>query len=515
MKKLAILGGGIGALTAAVEITNDPQWQQNFDITIYQLGWRLGGKGASGRNPKESAQVEEHGLHLWMGCYENAFHMMRNVYGECTRRGLMPGSPFPDAKSAFTPLNLTAIADNFNGQYKIWPITWKPKDLFPGDDEIFKQKKKPPTPWEFYVVVLERLNGYVQKSAALNALFLEQNAVERLADDDNPQAISDAYKLAASMPDDPSEHSDADVQKLISFMDGFRSLVSRLSAKHNLDLDDDLRHAAIVVDIATAIGIGMLFDVVAHGFDNIENIDFSAWLKKHGSRVSDSALPLAIYDACFAYRRGTDRNAAAGSMLYAGLRLMFTYDGSIMWWMNAGMGDTIMGPIYLLLQQRGVKFEFFSKVTNLGLSADKKSIDTIEIAVQATPKNGYTPIKFIDKIPCWPDRPCYDQLNEGAQMQDPKLVNPDIESWWTDWKPVGTKTLKRADHDFDAVVLGISIGALPYICGELIAASPQWQTMVANVETVKTQSLQLWLNKTSADLGWSFGPGVLCAYREP
>ena len=50
MQKIAILGGGIGALATAAEITSDPGWQDNYDITIYQLGWRLGGKGASGRN---------------------------------------------------------------------------------------------------------------------------------------------------------------------------------------------------------------------------------------------------------------------------------------------------------------------------------------------------------------------------------------------------------------------------------------------------------------------------------
>lgn len=46
MQKIAILGGGIGALATAAELTNDPDWQRNYDITIYQMGWRLGGKGA-------------------------------------------------------------------------------------------------------------------------------------------------------------------------------------------------------------------------------------------------------------------------------------------------------------------------------------------------------------------------------------------------------------------------------------------------------------------------------------
>ena len=53
--KIAILGGGIGALTAAFYLTSEPYWKDRYDITVYQLGWRLGGKGASGR----TAYVED------------------------------------------------------------------------------------------------------------------------------------------------------------------------------------------------------------------------------------------------------------------------------------------------------------------------------------------------------------------------------------------------------------------------------------------------------------------------
>ena len=54
VKKVAILGGGIGAMTAAWWLCqkSDPATTQ-YDITVYQLGWRLGGKGASGRNMNE------------------------------------------------------------------------------------------------------------------------------------------------------------------------------------------------------------------------------------------------------------------------------------------------------------------------------------------------------------------------------------------------------------------------------------------------------------------------------
>lgn len=85
--KIAILGGGVGSMTAAYCLTNPgPDGKRpDHDITVYQLGWRLGGKGASGRNAREGNRIEEHGLHIWMGFYANAFRMIRDVYGELDR----------------------------------------------------------------------------------------------------------------------------------------------------------------------------------------------------------------------------------------------------------------------------------------------------------------------------------------------------------------------------------------------------------------------------------------------
>ena len=66
-RRIAILGGGMAALTAAFEITDAPGWQDEFEVTVYQLGWRLGGKGASGRNAAHCERIEEHGLHILLG----------------------------------------------------------------------------------------------------------------------------------------------------------------------------------------------------------------------------------------------------------------------------------------------------------------------------------------------------------------------------------------------------------------------------------------------------------------
>jgi len=49
-KRIAILGGGGAALSAAYHLTRTPELRAQHDVTIYQMGWRLGGQGASGRN---------------------------------------------------------------------------------------------------------------------------------------------------------------------------------------------------------------------------------------------------------------------------------------------------------------------------------------------------------------------------------------------------------------------------------------------------------------------------------
>ena len=69
-------------MAAAFELSH-PRHAGRYEITIYQTGFRLGGKGASGRGPAD--RIEEHGLHLWMGFYENAFRMMRECYAELDR----------------------------------------------------------------------------------------------------------------------------------------------------------------------------------------------------------------------------------------------------------------------------------------------------------------------------------------------------------------------------------------------------------------------------------------------
>jgi len=110
-EKIAVLGGGIAGLTAAYELSKTKELQDKYEVTIYQMGWRLGGKASTGRGPE--GQIQEHGLHFWFGCYENAFRMLKEVY---TARPLRPDDPLKDWRCALKPQNFTPMGVLFKGE---------------------------------------------------------------------------------------------------------------------------------------------------------------------------------------------------------------------------------------------------------------------------------------------------------------------------------------------------------------------------------------------------------------
>src|SRR5262252_5881473 len=128
-QKIAILGGGIGAMSAAFHLTAQPGWQDRYEISVYQMGWRLGGKGASGRNPAVAQRIEEHGLHIWFGFYDNAFALMQMAYAELGRPA---GAPLATWQEAFKPQHFIALTERVGEQWKVWPIETPPKPGSPG-----------------------------------------------------------------------------------------------------------------------------------------------------------------------------------------------------------------------------------------------------------------------------------------------------------------------------------------------------------------------------------------------
>ena len=126
--KVAVLGGGVGAVTAAFELT-DPKLGGKYDVTVYQMGWRLGGKGASGRNAAEHDRIEEHGLHIWFGFYENTFRAMRACYEALDRGAEVPIRTVDDA---FHPAARFGVTESRLDRWTSW-VNWFPEnDKVPG-----------------------------------------------------------------------------------------------------------------------------------------------------------------------------------------------------------------------------------------------------------------------------------------------------------------------------------------------------------------------------------------------
>jgi uncharacterized protein with NAD-binding domain and iron-sulfur cluster len=111
----------------------------------------------------------------------------------------------------------------------------------------------------------------------------------------------------------------------------------------------------------------------------------------------------------------------------------------------------------------------------------------------------YHPLIDVNGLPCWPSTPRFEQIVEGKALKD-KGIN--LEAFCSDWEDIEEKPLVRGE-DFDDVILGISLGALPYVACDLVKASDKWKAMVDNVQTVQTQAFQLWLKPTAYGLGWT------------
>jgi uncharacterized protein with NAD-binding domain and iron-sulfur cluster len=284
--------------------------------------------------------------------------------------------------------------------------------------------------------------------------------------------------------------------------------------------------------------------VISQGFDSIDDRDFAEWLKDHGADneiAIKSSWVRAVYELVFAFSerpapaaddepkaradqaildptRQWERRLAAGVGLRGLLRLALTYKGAMCWKMNAGMGDVVFAPLYQVLKCRGVRFRFFHRVEELHLSSDHGSIEGISLTRQATVKDGddYDPLVLVKGLPCWPSKPRSEQLVEGARIEARDL---DLEAYWAERPPWEVPLTLSKGRDFDQVVLGIPLGALPIVAQELVTWSPAWRAMVEKVETAPTLACQLWLKPTPAMLGWrqpaGRTPPLAGAYVEP
>ena len=524
--KVAILGGGCGGLAAAWQLTATPALRQRFEVTVYQLGWRLGGKGASGRAPQEAPggraqRIEEHGLHIWFGFYEHAFRMLRGAYEES---GLAAGERWwtvPFEKCDSICLYEQRADDTWARQVINLPRRGGSERGPP------TESRRPPlgrviarttrllatgVRAELGVKGRRRIwagdepseSGLATAASILDQLAAEMDRVESPlkldADDGAGEAVRGVHRVAGRPPRVKHE---AAVDGLIERL---RRQVGELGSELPEQLAADrARLWSGVLELVAASLAGIVHDdVLWQGFAVLDHQDLREWLGRHGASeetLQRSPILRGLYDLTFAYRAGDKRrpSLAAGKGLQS-LLMMINYEGSFLWRMRAGMGDVVFAPLYLALKQRGVRFQFFSRVTQLRLMPGLPIVDAVELIREATVPAGadeYDPIERIGDWWCWPAAPYEDQLGR--------------------FEPRAEKLNRGVD--FDEVVLAIPVGALNDLCGELGQANPRFRHMLERAETVRTKAFQVWLTKPISELGdQSDGHGLdppTTAYTEP
>ncbi len=542
-EKIAILGGGVAAMTTAYYLSDQAGWQNKYDITVYQLGWRLGGKGASGRNRDAGQRIEEHGLHIWFGFYANAFKMIKQAYGSLKRPA---GAPLATWKDAFKQHDYVAVSEDIEGHWRNWSIVFPPLAGEPGEGGeslTLWQMALAMVGWiEAWIKQIRKVADVARWSAPTTASGAWPGWLHHLADEVVGQAdelgldlslsVGALAALVGKLAPDSRRHDSAKHQLLATTLHGLRGWL-HVRYRSLVNTNDELRRLFICLDRGITVMKGLFEDgVLKHGFDVINDIDFRDWLRKHGGDEKlciDSAPVRGFYDLVFAYEGGdfAKPNIEAGTLLRAMARIGLAYKGGIMFKMQAGMGDTIFTPLYQVLQERGVKFKFFQRIEEL--VPDGTTVGSIRLTEQvalARPEQGYQPLVPVKGLDCWPSQPDYAQIDpDQAALLQEKQVN--LESYWSDWpqlyqekfgQPLPATILKKG-VDFDQVVFGISIGALAGLCPQLLERSPALKNASDQVKTVATQAYQVWLDKDISQLGWTYLPEnqqpVLSAFTEP
>ncbi|ULE33795.1 FAD-dependent oxidoreductase [Mycobacterium sp. IDR2000157661] len=488
----------MAGLSAAWRLS-EPGWRDRFEaITVYQRGWRLGGKGASSRG--RHGRIEEHGLHVWLGSYENAFALLRECYVELDRATTDPAAPVQTWDQALIPSHNVAMADRFGHDWLIWPGHFSRNDEVPGEPES--------TGRELTVVDFLRRTVTLILDVADSLSQPTDDADLVLSTSPSPDiprwvtAVRRGVSAAAMLVGDPLSDKAIRAGLLGRPLEALREAI-------DYDPPPERRRCWLLLSLLTATVRGLIADNLItdpRGFRAINDEDYGAWIVRHGAHpdVVDFALVRGLYDMVFGYQDGDyERPAVAAGLavLLSGI-VFFQYKGALFWKMTAGMGDVVIAPLYQALRRRGVEFEFFHRVDALHLDHRRQVVDSIEMGRQVRLIGGlshYEPLTTVRGLPVFPDSPLEDQIEASAGTRD-------LESHFGRRDDVETRMLRKGE-DFEHVVLAVSVGMVELVATELIDDCPEWRDMTTHLSTVATQSFQLWLKPDECTLGWS-RPGV-------
>ena len=467
---------------AAAWRLSDPDTEP-AEITLYQRGWRLGGKGASSRGP--NGRIEEHGLHVWLGFYDNAFRLLRSCYEELDRPSTDPACPIQDWHDAFLPASAIGLARPDKTDSSLWLAQFPENDRLPGG-----------------AVGGDELSAvdFLERGLTLVGRF----GVSLDSDPTTPPraVLTSSPSRPALAPSDASPGAEL----LRGARAGLRAVAGNGIAAQRSSEFTELMLTMLRGTVADRLTV--------RGYNAIDHLDLRDWLARHGAsrRALGSPLVRGHYDLSFAYEDGdpTRPRFPAGLALHLTMRMFLDYKGAMFWKMRAGMGDVVFAPLYQALRRRGVRFRFFHRLDHLHLAPDGRSVRAVSLGRQANVAgDDYDPLVRIRGLPVFADRPDLAQLDAGGE-----LLGHDLESQNCGWPDAGRVTLATG-RDYDALVLAVSVGMVPHTCGELLDASERWRSMVERVGTVATQAFQTWLRVDERSLGWRSAAATVTGCGEP
>jgi uncharacterized protein with NAD-binding domain and iron-sulfur cluster len=514
--RVLIVGGGPSGLATAWELSHGPR-RDELDVSVYTLGWRVGGKGATGRGP--NGRIQEHGIHGFAGFYANSTAMLRQSYldlypdhpqGQTTNKAtnkasngglpaeLLPGAAPKSLNEALLPEDYSVDFLYNEGRPYSRPL-WAPhNDAKPWDGELTLSTEEAIQSIISLTsnAILQRPIPFgttswraVQRVAAAGAWLSRQMVVRRLA------RLAEALRTAET----------GVIEGLLSGV-----LTKALRWKMRGRGAPKSQFANIDYMVALIRGLsrsGILDKDRPTDVDALDHLDYKTWLRNCG--ISEATLKTGLPNVpafiCFQFPEGdTTLDPSMSAAAYVGwmVRLALV-KGTSYSFFRSGTGESVIAPMFRSAQQAGVRVEFFHKLINVVPSADGSSIDRVVFRRQARLRPGldqYEPMTRIDGVSydVWPASPLLDQLHpeDAAGIS---AANIDLESYWTSWKGIEEVVLERG-RDFDQVVLAIPPTAFPYVCPDLLARSATL-TKAVGLESCATIGVQLWLDKTLPELG--------------
>jgi uncharacterized protein with NAD-binding domain and iron-sulfur cluster len=510
--RLILLGGGIASLTAAF-YASAPGHKQVFPggIHVYEKTAMLGGKGASRRTNSEriSDRIEEHGLHVWFGSYDNAFALLAKCHAYLERESQRYGyerwsSSLRDIESGFRPCSRLALMDHDGASWLPWVADF-PEDSTSRPWDARAPGEKLTSPSELAIRALRLAEAFLYSvggqsvtGAKPKSVFLDIEDVPIPIRLPRITPLTDTFDRLLSSPESATAGAEALGRAL--------QVLARMSTELRNRLDEPVRrHSALrrgwqLVDLMLAAVRGLINDgVVSMGdFSLIDGLDLRAWLVLHGASeesVSCGLLKVLAYDLPFAYEAGNPEKASISAAvgLYGLFRILLTYRGAIMWKLNAGMGEVVFAPIYEALLRRGVKFHFGHEVAKIELDDDGDRKRALQISFKkgtsfaAKEKLDLVHVEtgpLAGELPYWTSDP-----GQGEAIEDIQL----------------------GSHDM--VVYGLPVMTI----GTVLERAPQrWLNCCQKVKTVATGCLQLWLNAPVPHYApWASPDITVGAYTEP